>query len=66
MLLQQPDQQSLGSFGIAPLLDDLVENLTVLVNGTPKPNLRPPMEITTSSRCQISFRDGFFLRNSFA
>lgn len=37
--LQQPDQQSLGSLGIASALNDLVENITVLVNGTPKPVL---------------------------
>jgi hypothetical protein len=34
---QQSDQQSLGGFGIAAGLDDLVDYVTVLVNGTPKP-----------------------------
>lgn len=37
LFLQQPDQQSLGSLGIAAGLNDLVENVTVLVNGTPEP-----------------------------
>ena len=38
-LFQQSDQQSLGSVGIAVGLDDLVKNVTVLVNGAPKPML---------------------------
>jgi hypothetical protein len=37
LLLQQPDQQSLGSLGIAAGLDDLIENANVLVNGAPQP-----------------------------
>ncbi|MBP1883929.1 hypothetical protein J2Z50_002218 [Ensifer mexicanus] len=37
MLLQQPHQQSFGSLGIATGLDDLVENVAILVDGTPQP-----------------------------
>ncbi|GEM_PF-1158469 len=37
LLPEQPDQQSIGRPGIAAGLDDLIQNVTVLINGTPKP-----------------------------
>lgn len=33
----QPHQHALGSFGIAAVLDDLVEHMAILVNGAPQP-----------------------------
>ncbi len=36
LLCQQTHQQLLGSLGIAPGLRDLVEDLTVLINGAPQ------------------------------
>jgi hypothetical protein len=36
LLLQQPDQQSVGSFGIAAGLDDLFKNIIFLIDCTPK------------------------------
>lgn len=36
-LLYQPDQKTLGSLGVPADLDDLVEHIAVLVNGTPEP-----------------------------
>jgi hypothetical protein len=62
LLLQQSDQQSLGSFGIAAGLDNLVEDVTVLVNGKPKP-MFSATDGNQDAKCQISFRDGFPLRN---
>jgi len=37
LLLHQPDQKTLGSLGVPAYLDDLVEHIAVLVNGTPEP-----------------------------
>ncbi len=37
LLLQQTLQQAFGRFGIAPCLDDFVEDLAVLVDGSPEP-----------------------------
>jgi len=39
LLLHQPDQKTPGSLGVAASLDDLVENVAVLVDSTPKPML---------------------------
>ena len=39
LLLQQPEQQSPCSPGIAPALNDFIENVAVLIDGTPKPVL---------------------------
>lgn len=39
LLLQQSDQQSPGSLGVATELHDLVENISILINGSPKPVL---------------------------
>ena len=39
LLLQQPEQQSPCSPGVAPALNDFIENLAVLIDGTPKPVL---------------------------
>ena len=36
-LLQRPRQQSLGSLGVAAVLDDLGKHITVLVDGAPQP-----------------------------
>lgn len=35
LLLHQTDQETLGSLGVAPALDHLVENIAVLINGAP-------------------------------
>lgn len=37
LLLHKPDQQALGCLGVATGLNDLVENIPILVDGTPKP-----------------------------
>ena len=37
LLLQKSGQQSLGSRGIASVLNDLVKHITVLVDGSPQP-----------------------------
>ena len=37
LLLHQPDQKTLGSLGVPAYLDDLVEHIAVLVDGTPEP-----------------------------
>jgi hypothetical protein len=37
LLLQQAPQQAFGRFGIAPRLDDFVEDVSVLVNGSSEP-----------------------------
>lgn len=37
LLLHKPDQQALGCLGVATGLNDLVENIPIMVNGTPKP-----------------------------
>jgi len=37
--LQQALQQALGRFGIAPRLDDLVEDIAILIDGSPEPVL---------------------------
>lgn len=37
LLLQQPRQQALGRFGVAAVLDDLVEHIAILVDGAPQP-----------------------------
>lgn len=66
LLLQQSDQQSLGSLGVATELHDLVENYPSWSTARQSQCFRPPIVTTTSSRCQISFRDGAFLRNCFA
>ena len=39
LLLQQALQQAFGRFGIAPRLDDFVEDIAVLVDGSPEPVL---------------------------
>jgi len=35
--LRKSDKQPLGGLGVAAGLDDLIKNISVLVNGTPKP-----------------------------
>ncbi len=35
LLLHQPDQETLGSFGVTPALDDLVENVAFLIDRAP-------------------------------
>ena len=37
LLPQQPLQQALGRFGVAPRLDDFVEHIAVLINRPPQP-----------------------------
>ncbi len=37
LLLQQAPQQALGGLGITPALDDLVKDISVLVDGPPQP-----------------------------
>lgn len=37
LFLQQVHQQSLGSFGVAAVLDDLIKDVSVLIDGPPKP-----------------------------
>jgi hypothetical protein len=37
--LQQTLQQAFGRLGVAPRLDDLVENVSTLIDGTPQPML---------------------------
>jgi hypothetical protein len=37
LFLQQAHQQSLGSLGVAAVLDDLVKEVSVLIEGPPKP-----------------------------
>jgi hypothetical protein len=39
LLFQQPDEQSPGGLRIASALNNLVESVSVLINGTPKPVL---------------------------
>lgn len=41
LLFHQPDQQAPGSLGVAAGLDDLIENITILVDGSPKPMFVP-------------------------
>jgi hypothetical protein len=41
LLLHQPDQETLGSLGVAPALDDLVENVAALIDRAPQPVLPP-------------------------
>lgn len=41
LLLHQPDQETLGSLGIAPTLDELVENVAVPINRPPQPVFPP-------------------------
>jgi hypothetical protein len=65
LFLQQSPRQSPGSLGISSALDDLIENVTVLINGTPKP-VFSAIEIATSSRCQMSWREGRLRRGCFA
>ena len=37
LLLQQPGEQALGGLGIAAVLDDLIENMSILVDSPPQP-----------------------------
>jgi hypothetical protein len=39
LLLQKASQQALGRRGVAPCLDDLVEYIAILVDGSPEPVL---------------------------
>ena len=39
LLLQQTFQQAAGRFGVAPHLDDFVEDIAVLIDGPPQPVL---------------------------
>jgi hypothetical protein len=39
LLLQQTLQQAFGCLGIAPPLDDFVEDIAILINGLPEPVL---------------------------
>jgi hypothetical protein len=36
LLSQEPDQQSFGSLGVAPGLDDLIAHIAILIYGTPQ------------------------------
>jgi len=45
LLLQQPEQQSPCSPGVAPALNDFIENVAVLIDGTPKPVLSAAMDV---------------------
>ncbi len=49
LLLQQPDQQSLGGLGVAAGLNDFIQDISVLIHGAPQP---------ASSRCHTSLEDG--------
>src|SRR5688572_28250671 len=39
LLLQQTPQQAFGRFGVAPRLDDLVEDIAIPIDGSPQPVL---------------------------
>jgi hypothetical protein len=39
LLLQQAPQQALGRLGVTPALDDLIEDISVLIDGPPEPVL---------------------------
>ena len=37
LLPQKPCQQPAGSLGVAPVLNDFVEDISILIDGTPEP-----------------------------
>lgn len=66
LLLQQPDRQSLGSLRVGTRRYDFVENISVLVDGSPKPVFLATYGNRHLVQVPVSFRDGFFRRNCFA
>jgi len=54
LLAQEPFQQALGGLGVAAALDDLIKDVSVLVNSPPQPVLLARDVTTTSSKCQMS------------